>query len=93
VVDYFCGLAIHTRNNAKRYLYISLFFNLALLGVFKYFNFFVENIQAFLTQVDLHPDIVFLNIVLPVGISFYTFQTMSYTIDIYRKKLPPPGIS
>ena len=62
--------------------------NLAILGVFKYYNFFVENLDALLSTFGWHLDRVTMNIILPVGISFYTFQALSYTIDVYQKKLP-----
>lgn len=92
VIDYVCGLKIHGTKSLKTkklLLFVSIFANLAMLGFFKYFNFFAENFQILLAQtgLDIHPRL--LNIVLPVGISFYTFQTMSYTIDVYRDKLTP----
>lgn len=63
--------------------------NLAILGVFKYFNFFVENLDVLLRSLfNYQLDWVTMNIILPVGISFYTFQALSYTIDVYKKKLP-----
>lgn len=62
--------------------------NLAILGVFKYYNFFVENLDALCSSIGWKLDWVTLEIVLPVGISFYTFQALSYTIDVYQKKLP-----
>ena len=63
--------------------------NLGILGVFKYYNFFVENLQAlFSTLLGYQLDWVTMKIILPVGISFYTFQALSYTIDVYQKKLP-----
>lgn len=62
--------------------------NLSILGVFKYYNFFVENLDALLGALGWHLDWVTMNIILPVGISFYTFQALSYTIDVYQKKLP-----
>ena len=62
--------------------------NLAILGVFKYYNFFVENLDALFSMMGYHLDWVTMNIILPVGISFYTFQALSYTIDVYQKKLP-----
>ena len=61
--------------------------NLFILGVFKYFNFFVESLNGLFGAMGLHLDWVTLNIVLPVGISFYTFQALSYTIDVYQGKL------
>ena len=63
--------------------------NLAILGVFKYYNFFVENIDALCaTLFDYHLDWVTMKVILPVGISFYTFQALSYSIDVYQKKIP-----
>ena len=62
--------------------------NLAILGVFKYYNFFVENLEDLFSTFGWHLDWVTMNIILPVGISFYTFQALSYTIDVYQKKLP-----
>ena len=62
--------------------------NISILGVFKYYNFFVENLNALLSAFGWHFDWVTINIILPVGISFYTFQALSYTIDVYHKKLP-----
>lgn len=62
--------------------------NLGILGVFKYYNFFVENLDALFGVLGWHLDLVTMNIILPVGISFYTFQALSYTIDVYQKKLP-----
>ena len=61
--------------------------NLLILGLFKYFNFFVESLNGLFLAMGLHLDWVTLNIVLPVGISFYTFQALSYTIDVYQGKL------
>ncbi|TVR79665.1 MAG: MBOAT family protein [Chitinophagaceae bacterium] len=92
ITDFFIGKNIHKANSKKTkkiFLFFSLLINLGILGFFKYFNFFVENfIQSFtLLGFDLHSPL--LNIVLPVGISFYTFQTLSYTIDIYRGKIAP----
>jgi D-alanyl-lipoteichoic acid acyltransferase DltB (MBOAT superfamily) len=63
--------------------------NLALLGAFKYFNFFSENVNLLGSWVGLEPFSPALNVLLPVGISFYTFQTMSYTIEIYQRKIEP----
>ena len=63
--------------------------NLSILGVFKYFNFFVENIDALFGQLGYHLDWGTIHIILPVGISFYTFQALSYTIDVYRGQIKP----
>ncbi|MEO5426282.1 MBOAT family protein, partial [Bacteroides ovatus] len=63
--------------------------NLTILGIFKYFNFFSENLQHLFQWFGFELDWVTLDILLPVGISFYTFQALSYTIDIYRHKMKP----
>src|SRR5205085_7447959 len=79
-------------NEGKRRLgclMVSLITQLGLLGVFKYFNFFVESFSAALHSVGIESNPLHLNIVLPVGISFYTFQSLSYTIDIYRRQFKP----
>ncbi|WP_373399110.1 MBOAT family O-acyltransferase [Algoriphagus halophilus] len=73
----------------KGYLAISLFFNLGLLGFFKYFNFFIESTADIISLLGFQPNISTLNLILPVGISFYTFQTLSYTIDVYRGRTKP----
>lgn len=67
---------------------INIVLNLSILGVFKYYNFFIENLNTVFSAWGWHLDWVTLNIILPVGISFYTFQALSYTIDVYQKKLP-----
>lgn len=73
----------------KLLLVTSLVVNLGLLAFFKYFNFFVESASVFLQTIGLETSLSSLSIILPVGISFYTFQTLSYTIDVYRGKLQP----
>lgn len=88
--DFIIGkmIDIETRNDKRKlYLILSLCINLGILGFFKYFNFFAESFVDFISLFGFKTNVVFLNIVLPVGISFYTFQTMSYTIDIYRRKM------
>lgn len=92
VVDYLCGarIAASERPGARKaWLTLSMVTNLGILGVFKYFNFFAENLIALAEVVGLHLNPVSLQVILPVGISFYTFQTMSYTIDIYRREMEP----
>ena len=93
IVDYIIGLNIPKQNSEKKQkllLWCSVLFNLSVLGFFKYFNFFVDSWIDLSNSVGYEIKSVWtLNIILPVGISFYTFQTMSYTIDIYRKKLEP----
>ncbi|WP_416377311.1 MBOAT family O-acyltransferase [Algoriphagus sp. C2-6-M1] len=73
----------------KLYLTLSLVFNLGLLGFFKYFNFFIDSAADLISTIGFQPHISTLNLILPVGISFYTFQTLSYSIDVYRGKLKP----
>src|SRR5690606_20179014 len=88
VVDYACGLALVSPKVRRRrlVLLLSVVTNLGILGYFKYANFFIANVQAVFG--DLVPGSV-IEVVLPPGISFYTFQTMSYTIDVYRGQLRP----
>ena len=71
----------------RGFMALSIATNFGMLGFFKYFDFFVENAQAALGALGLHPGLPALRIVLPVGISFYTFQAMSYTVDVYRGEL------
>lgn len=71
----------------KIYLAISVFANLLILGFFKYFNFFIDSAETIITTLGGDVDMFHLNVILPVGISFYTFQTMSYSLDIYRGKI------
>lgn len=85
------GLAIEhfdgKRNLQRAVSALNIVVNLAVLGVFKYYNFFAENFSALLYAFGLQADWPTLNIVLPVGISFYTFQALSYSIDVYRRKI------
>ncbi len=92
LVDYLVGLGLYKQKNPtkrKMLLWISILVNLGFLGYFKYYNFFLDNfIQAFKFfghSISLRG----LDIVLPVGISFYTFQTLSYSIDVYKQNLKP----
>lgn len=91
-VDYLVGIGLSkTEKHEKRkaLLLLSIFVNLGFLGFFKYFNFFSESFAEAFTLLG-HPfEASRLNIILPVGISFYTFQTMSYSIDVYRRKMEP----
>jgi alginate O-acetyltransferase complex protein AlgI len=92
VMDYGCGLAvsrIESPGKRKLFVAISMVLNLGMLGVFKYFDFFAESLQLALGRVGWHVPLWQLNIALPVGISFYTFQSMSYVIDVYRKDIAP----
>ncbi|WP_053990389.1 MBOAT family protein [Mangrovimonas sp. TPBH4] len=92
LVDYTIGLQLGKRANPKERNYLlwtSIVVNLGLLGFFKYYNFFIANFtEAFsFFGMEIQPNT--LHIILPVGISFYTFQTLSYTIDVYRQRLEP----
>jgi len=92
VLDYIVGAEIHRSENPhyrKFLLGVSLAGNLGVLGLFKYYDFFAENLSTLLQIFGLHPSMPMLDVILPVGISFYTFQSMSYTIDIYRGDLEP----
>lgn len=91
-IDYFVGLQMQkTASLSKRKLLlaISIIANLGMLGFFKYFNFFMQSWVDVWASVGVTMQSSTLTIILPVGISFYTFQTLSYTIDIYRKQLEP----
>jgi alginate O-acetyltransferase complex protein AlgI len=90
--DYTCALLIDRVSDQRRrraLLTVSMALNLGLLGWFKYFNFFAGNFQELLARLNINMPIHQLNIVLPVGISFYTFQSMSYVIDVYRREIKP----
>lgn len=92
LVDYYVGLALYAEKQERRrqlLLAISLAANLSLLGFFKYYDFFLDSfIDAFsLFGAPFEPNR--LNVILPIGISFYTLQTLSYTIDIYKKRISP----
>lgn len=92
VINYVCGIGIYrVAGQQKKKLLLSLCVvaNLSFLGFFKYFNFFIENVVSLLSVLGLHANITVMHIILPVGISFYTFQTMSYTIDLYRGETAP----
>jgi alginate O-acetyltransferase complex protein AlgI len=92
IVDYWVGRWIANSEDdriRKRILVISIVANLGVLGFFKYFNFFVDSAASALQSVGLNPSLPTLRIILPVGISFYTFQSMSYTFDVYRRRIPP----
>ena len=91
-IDFFIGRGLSKEENpAKRklLLWISICVNLGFLGFFKYFNFFLDNFVAAFSLFGTTLNATSLDIILPVGISFYTFQTLSYTIDVYRQKLTP----
>ena len=92
LIDYVCGLQMskHTeRARRKPWLLLSLISNLGLLGFFKYYNWFIDSAAVFLDWLGVGASMGTLEIILPVGISFYTFQTISYTIDLYRDQMEP----
>lgn len=92
VVDYSIGIRLRTEANQttrKLLLWASVLTNLGFLGFFKYYNFFLDNFIAAFSLFGSEIHASSLNIILPVGISFYTFQTLSYTIDVYKRKLAP----
>src|SRR5690606_31868369 len=92
VLDYFTGLQIYKsqRLGTKRiWLIISVGINLGFLGFFKYYNFFAESFADFIQLFGFQPSIATLQIILPVGISFYTFHGLSYVIDIYYDRIKP----
>ena len=92
MIDYFAGLKIYSAKNnfqKKLFLWSSIIFNLGLLGFFKYYNFFIDSFFELFSFFGFSTNYSTLQIILPVGISFYTFQTMSYPLDIYFKKLRP----
>ena len=92
VVDYLVGQRLRTedkQSKRKVLLWTSIIVNLGFLGFFKYYNFFLENFVDAFSLFGMQINANSLNIILPVGVSFYTFQTLSYTIDVYRKKLEP----
>lgn len=87
VVDYYAGLKMgqrHTKKERRPYLILSLFINLGMLCSFKYLGFLNDLTRSLLSIIDIHLNAPSFSILLPIGISFYTFQTLSYTIDVYR---------
>ena len=92
LLDFYVGKAIYAAKDKKRkkiLLISSLAENLGLLGFFKYADFAILQFNILGQELNLNPDIPFLNLAIPIGISFYTFQTITYTVDIYREKLKP----
>ncbi len=90
LVDYFAGLGMEgapTQKRRKLWLMLSLAFNLGLLGTFKYMGFFARSLAEAFAQLGYQVDVRFTDLVLPVGISFYTFQSLTYTVDVYRREL------
>jgi alginate O-acetyltransferase complex protein AlgI len=88
IIDYIAGIMIenaHDRRRKKTFLILSIVANVGVLAVFKYYNFFIDNVNQLLHSWNIESyDLPFLNIILPIGLSFHTFQAMSYTIEVYR---------
>ncbi len=92
LVDYLIGVSLRKEQNLNKrkiLLWISILVNLGFLGFFKYYNFFLDNFKSAFSFFGQEINSNSLNIILPVGISFYTFQTLSYTIYVYKKRLEP----
>ncbi len=90
LLDYFSGIQIEKSNNIKTrkfWFWLSIIINLGFLGVFKYFNFFTESFQTLLLTLGFQVNLWSLSVILPIGISFYTFHGLSYVIDIYKKRI------
>jgi len=88
--DFYIGKfieSVHRKSIRKTLVVLSIIVNLGVLGFFKYYNFFIESFSMMMDPlgIELHT----INILLPVGISFFTFSTLSYTIDVYRRKISP----
>ncbi|MCE6990943.1 MBOAT family O-acyltransferase [Dyadobacter sp. CY323] len=92
LLDYYSGLKIKsskTNAQSRMWLIISIVINVGLLAYFKYYNFFAESLIKLMASVGIETHLQVLNIVLPIGISFYTFHGLSYVIDIYNKRIDP----
>lgn len=92
IADYSLGILLDKETQQRKrklYLTASIIVNIGILGFFKYFNFFIDAFSSLISSFGLEPNLPSLQIILPVGISFYTFQTLSYTIDIYKRKIEP----
>jgi D-alanyl-lipoteichoic acid acyltransferase DltB (MBOAT superfamily) len=92
ILDYSIGISLNqiAKTSYRKFLLLlSVLVNIGILGFFKYFNFFIDSFSSFVQFFGFSPNIPSLQIILPVGISFYTFQTLSYTIDIYRRNIEP----
>ena len=91
-LDFVSGIKIYSSKNEqtkKFWFWLSIFINLGFLGVFKYYNFFASSLADGLSTLGIHANLWTLNVILPVGISFYTFHGLSYVIDIYNNKIQP----
>src|SRR6476469_5638490 len=86
VIDYCAGILIDKAQGTRRKLFLlmSIVANVGVLAVFKYYNFFIDNVKGIAELFGAHPDLNYLHLILPIGLSFHTFQAMSYTIEVYR---------
>jgi D-alanyl-lipoteichoic acid acyltransferase DltB (MBOAT superfamily) len=92
VMDYACGLWVARVDDPRRrkaVVALSMALNLGMLGFFKYYNFFADSLHAALARAGISVELWHLRVALPIGISFYTFQSMSYVIDVYRREISP----
>ncbi len=92
LLDYFTGIKIHEAKNHREklfWLWLSIGINLGFLGVFKYYNFFADSFADGLSLLGLNANLGSLQVILPVGISFYTFHGLSYVLDLYKNKIKP----
>jgi alginate O-acetyltransferase complex protein AlgI len=92
LIDYSMARSIARAGSLRRRRFaviVSLVFNLGVLGFFKYFNFFADSVARVFALIGWHADFVTLHVILPIGISFYTFMTISYVIDVYRGEIEP----
>jgi len=92
VLDYFTGIKMHEATNKSRkkfWFWLSVGINLGFLGIFKYYNFFADSFASLLSSFGFQANFWTLQIILPVGISFYTFHGLSYVIDIYKNRIEP----
>jgi alginate O-acetyltransferase complex protein AlgI len=92
LLDYYTGLKMYENRDTRKkllWLWLSVSINLGLLGVFKYYNFFISSFSEALVSLGIHANLWTIKVILPVGISFYTFHGLSYVIDIYNGKIKP----
>jgi alginate O-acetyltransferase complex protein AlgI len=92
IIDYIAGIMISKSQGSRRkwYLVLSIVANVSILAIFKYYNFFIDNINVLIHKAGIATyDLPYLNIILPIGLSFHTFQAMSYTIEVYRGNQKP----
>lgn len=89
-ISFLCGIIIIKKPTVKKiFNVLNIVVCVSILGVFKYFDFFSASVKLLLSEIGVHADVPTLNLILPVGISFYIFQAISYTVDIYRKTITP----